>query len=670
MAVSSTTEANYIIRGKFKDGITNNAKRAFKSLQRAAKTAFKVVSIGIASAVAGFALLVRSGQSASLQFEQLQNTLKSVAGSSEEAGKEFAFISSEANRLGLDLSVLATDYVKLTAASKGTVLQGKKTQEIFSSIAEASVVLGLSADQQSGALTAIQQIMSKGVVSAEELRGQLGERLPGAFQIAARAMGVTTRELGKMLQAGELLSVDFLPKFAEQLRTEFAGGLKNATDSTLSNINRMKTSFNKFLITIGDFINGNEKVKEIIKNVSEAFKAFVVKLKENKDEITAAVTEAIEKITAGFRSLVIGTAIAFDAMKPVFTFISSAFNGLLNFFNGLPPIIREIGIVGVLVGGPYVRVAIAAIALITQNFEWLINKAKEAWNWIKKIIGLSDPNSVLSKGLASVGNFVGANDPDSMYSKFSNNLSLMGGDIKDFANDVTTWVKGIPSIAETILPANKGTMEKLAREFVGVQEKFANIAKQTFVGMADESKKTAEKMADSMKTGTESMKKSIVSVGETSEKVHKRIVRNSLATASAMKVVVKGMKSLNSQGSFTQFSNGSPGTIKLLGSSGFSMRNTGAPIPNLSRGIKGLSRFSRQSFTQGNRAGLNEVPYDMVTKVHKGEKILNKFDAQDSGGGVRIGKMTIQISGENKTPKEMALEIYDELGRIGKRRAA
>ena len=86
--------------------------------------------------------------------------------------------------------------------------------------------MGLSADDTRGALRALEQIVSKGTVSAEELRGQLGERLPGAFQIASRAMGVTTQELGEMLQRGEVLVEDLLPKLAKELRSSVAEGLR------------------------------------------------------------------------------------------------------------------------------------------------------------------------------------------------------------------------------------------------------------------------------------------------------------------------------------------------------------------------------------------------------------------------------------------------------------
>src|SRR5262249_2765500 len=93
----------------------------------------------------------------------------------------------------------------------------------------AARALQLSQQDTSGVLLAVQQIMSKGTVQAEELRGQIGERLPGAFQIAARAMGVTTAELGKMLEQGQVLSTTFLPRFAAQLERELGGGAEAAS---------------------------------------------------------------------------------------------------------------------------------------------------------------------------------------------------------------------------------------------------------------------------------------------------------------------------------------------------------------------------------------------------------------------------------------------------------
>lgn len=121
---------------------------------------------------------------------------------------------------------------------------------------ESSAKHGKISDQV-GALLAIQQMMSKGTVQAEELRGQLGERLPGAFQIAARSMGVTTAELGKMLESGKVLADDFLPKFAAQLEKTFGASAEKAANSLQAQLNRMDNAWNSLKMALAGSGEGN-----------------------------------------------------------------------------------------------------------------------------------------------------------------------------------------------------------------------------------------------------------------------------------------------------------------------------------------------------------------------------------------------------------------------------
>lgn len=190
----------------------------------------------------GGAALARDAAQAGLALDRMQRALLAATGSSAGAADGMAFVRAEAQRLGLDLESAGQQFASLSAAARGTALEGQGARDIFSAVAEASTVMGLSADQAGGALLAIQQIISKGTVSAEELRGQLGERLPGAFQIAARAVGVTTSELGKMLQQGQVVADTFLPAFAAELRRTFGGALPDATRSAQANLNRFRTA--------------------------------------------------------------------------------------------------------------------------------------------------------------------------------------------------------------------------------------------------------------------------------------------------------------------------------------------------------------------------------------------------------------------------------------------
>lgn len=160
---------------------------------------------------------------ASIKVDVLNNRLKYSEGDSGAAGERFDYLANISNKLGLSLDSVAQGYTTIAAASKGTIIEGETTRKTFEGITAAAATLGLTGEQTEGALLAVSQMISKGKVSAEELRGQLGERLPGAFQLAAKAMGMTTGELDKFMADGKLMAEDFLPKFAEQLNNTFGG---------------------------------------------------------------------------------------------------------------------------------------------------------------------------------------------------------------------------------------------------------------------------------------------------------------------------------------------------------------------------------------------------------------------------------------------------------------
>lgn len=188
---------------------------------------------------------------AGAQFDSVNKSLAATTGSSSGAAKELEYVKQKANEYGASLKALAAADAQFLAASQGTNLEGEKSRKIFESITKASAALGLSIDDQKGALNAVAQMMSKGSIQAEELRGQLGERLPGAFNIMARALGVSTAELNKMLDAGEV-GIDVLPRFAEELDKTF----KNARfDDIQSSINRISTAWDNLLVSAGKVVH-------------------------------------------------------------------------------------------------------------------------------------------------------------------------------------------------------------------------------------------------------------------------------------------------------------------------------------------------------------------------------------------------------------------------------
>ena len=216
--------------------------RGFASRLKAAhgRMALYVGGAGVVALVSkAFQQLSRFVVGSGLAMERWQSQLRFATGSTQGAAREIGYLRREAERLGLDFSSLADGFAGFAAATRGTALEGEKTRDVFTAVAEAASVMRLSAADTQGVLTALTQIVSKGVVSAEELRQQLGERLAGAFQIAALSMGYTTEELGKQLALGNVLMEDFLPKFAAEARRTYGAEVPNAAKSATAEFNRL-----------------------------------------------------------------------------------------------------------------------------------------------------------------------------------------------------------------------------------------------------------------------------------------------------------------------------------------------------------------------------------------------------------------------------------------------
>lgn len=139
-----------------------------------------------------------------------QSKFATAFGGIEEGGKQLAYAREVALNLKLPLGTLTKSYADLALAAKGTALEGKGAQDIFVAFAQTARVNGSTADDLSGTFRALTQIMSKGKVQAEELRGQLGDRMPGAMQLMAEGLGITTEKLDKMMEKGELTRATLL----------------------------------------------------------------------------------------------------------------------------------------------------------------------------------------------------------------------------------------------------------------------------------------------------------------------------------------------------------------------------------------------------------------------------------------------------------------------------
>lgn len=230
-------------------------------------------ALGATAALSGMVGAMHSSVEAANQMNAATKSFKFATGSIKAGAEEMEFAIAKSKELGLAIFETTPQYARLTAAARGTKLAGEGVRELFTGVAEATAALNLNSEQSSGVLVALEQILSKGTLSSEELRQQIGEKLPGAFRIAAEAEGVTVEQLGKMLERGEILSEEFLPKFAKAMRQTYGVDAVNASTEARASIQRFHDEIKLDGAAVGEAaIRIYGRIAELLYGISEASK--------------------------------------------------------------------------------------------------------------------------------------------------------------------------------------------------------------------------------------------------------------------------------------------------------------------------------------------------------------------------------------------------------------
>ena len=326
----SQLQTKIIINGQ------DNASKAFKSAERSAAALREGVQelagsltrfFGLSATVGSFTVFGKASLDAALNLDRLNKAFSTIEGSSARGEARLDYLRDVSDRLGQNFYQTAEAAKGFFAAGAGTSVEGD-LQKIFESVTEASTALGLSSDEYNRTLLALQQMISKGKVSAEELRQQLGEALPGAFQLFAQAAGVSTAELDKMLERGEV-GIDLLVKFADVLHNKYEKGANEAAQGLQAELNRLTTSWEDFKVSFMDtdlarssiqtvrgavesMTAGVEEYDTALKASVPALVAFIAQHKLMNSSLTQG--EGIRKnAVAGLKNLTLATREAADA---------------------------------------------------------------------------------------------------------------------------------------------------------------------------------------------------------------------------------------------------------------------------------------------------------------------------------------------------------------------
>lgn len=275
--------------------------------------------LGLASAYIGVyeaINTVRKAIEATSRDQALRRGLEVGSGGNQDlAVRNYTMLRKVTQELGLVFDDVAPRFVNLDIAGQKAGLTAKQTADAFRDLSTAAAARNLSTDDTAGAFRAIEQMFSKGRVQAEELRGQLAERLPGAVAIFAEANGVALDELDKMLEKGQV-GLDFVVKGLRAYAGQFDDQIGAISERLDAYINRARNAYNDWLRTLlaGE---GQTKLKAAFKVVEDFFRG------KDGEAFAKALVEGFSALVDVFVFLAKNADTVMKALKALFAVMAA-----------------------------------------------------------------------------------------------------------------------------------------------------------------------------------------------------------------------------------------------------------------------------------------------------------------------------------------------------------
>lgn len=277
-----------------------------------------------------FGFFARSITESGNQINKYINTLVILKGNTEAAKEELQFLFELSNKLGTSFTAAATPFTKFAAAAAGTI-SDQSIRDVFESFATVGVALQLTQSEVTGVFLALQQIASKGVVSMEELRLQLAERVPGAMRIAAESMNMTLDQFEDAVANRTINAGEFLENFAASLKEVFGLAAELASERLFADIQRLGNAFAAFRQRV--FATG---FQEGLTNLVQSATNFL----NNNPELA----EALGRFSQGIFDRVAQflDSLTADRMVNILNALIGAFESLINVINLLAFQVRKL----------------------------------------------------------------------------------------------------------------------------------------------------------------------------------------------------------------------------------------------------------------------------------------------------------------------------------------
>jgi tape measure domain-containing protein len=285
--------------------------------------AFTGAAIGQAVDSLGGALAGITSQAAAVQ--QLQRGLALASIDAKDFAEAQSAVADVSSRLFIPLEQVTKSFSQLRVNTKQYGLSVEETKQILEGTILAVSAFGGSADDVDGAMRAVVQILSKGSVQAEELRGQLGERFPGAVIKFAQANKLSFDELQDRLKEGTVGIKEFVT-FAKDNYEDYAEFSKTISTAPEFAGRRLAKALEEMQMVIGQvFGSSGATIQDFSSQALKDITQFVV---ENK-ELLAQLAQDFAVVFAGIMSVVAEAGkFIIKVLAPVLSYIGSVIRQL------------------------------------------------------------------------------------------------------------------------------------------------------------------------------------------------------------------------------------------------------------------------------------------------------------------------------------------------------
>lgn len=290
----------------------------------------------------GFAFVGASKQAGdffdrAVQMENFRTRLSTLEGGVNKATGSIDKIFALSERVPFNLEAITEGFVRLKAAGIDPITNASGDGPLKTML-DAISSFGGDSDVMKRALLALSQMAGKGVVSMEELRQQLGEAMPTALRIAAKAMGMTVGEFVDQVSKGKVTFDEFFEPFIKGVEAVYGGNSEKFINNFQGSIAQLDTALSRLADTLLNQTGHMSKFTSLVQiatgyvndfrrwietpvgqmwvdDMFTKFEALVVKVAEglgplqNMVEIIGNLAGAVAQVTSSLPSEVVGGGI-------------------------------------------------------------------------------------------------------------------------------------------------------------------------------------------------------------------------------------------------------------------------------------------------------------------------------------------------------------------------